>query len=82
MSKKRSNKPWKHVGGGCFVGGPKARLKYPCDDEYENELTGEHVYFDTTPEAHLSMPRVVEDLSELEQPGVRKRKHALDVGTN
>jgi len=53
---------WIHTGGGCFVGGGK---QFPCDDDFENEETGEVVNFQTTKDRHFNMPERVEVLEEI-----------------
>lgn len=64
---------WEHIGGGCMVGGSLAKQKYPCDDEYENSVTHERVSFDTTMDAHFSMPPRVKNISDLDRrSGVRR----------
>lgn len=66
---------WRHVGGGCMVDPAEASdPDFPCDDQYENE-DGDWAYFDTTREAHFSMPEEVDSLDEVEGlPGVKFRK--------
>ncbi len=53
---------WKNIGGGCGV---TCRANFPCDDQYEDDESGERVTVYTTMEAHFEMPREVDTLEEL-----------------
>ena len=44
---------WVHVGGGTWLIPLPGRKRFPCDDTYENVLTGETVIVFTTREAHF-----------------------------
>lgn len=51
-------KPWKHVGGGCKIGGS-------CDDEYRHDDSDRRLTCRTTAERHFDMPRRVAGPAEL-----------------
>jgi hypothetical protein len=61
---------WILCGGGCLVG---EASRYPCDDTYENEKTGEEVIVFSTTERHFSMPEKVRSMDQIYKlSGVKK----------
>ncbi len=68
---RRKKRGWERVGGGSFL--PPVTARYPCDEEYENVVTGDRVHFETTYARHCDVPQSVRFLSELDAlPGMRR----------
>lgn len=74
----REKNPYKHTGGGCLVGSGCGidPGKHPCDDDFEDEETGETVNVRTTHETHFDRSfygREFETVADIENvPGVKK----------
>lgn len=74
LEKKTPKFLWKHTGGGCSVGPEAEGQSHPCDDTYENIITGEEVWVDTTAKAHFKMPSKAKSMEIVwKRSGVRKR---------
>ena len=74
--------PWVYTGGGTMIG--EIGKRFPCDDSYENVVTGENVYLATTQEVHFRpLPRRLSDrdLAKLiKQDGVKLDRRGWWVG--
>ena len=66
---KRGGGRWEHGGGGCGLGSGR----YCCDDSYYHSLSGKRIVFETTMEAHFTMPDKVKSLKTLERKKGVKR---------
>ncbi len=66
---------WCHVGGGTMLVKIPGRIRFPCDDSYENLRTGEVAIFHCTPEAHFGGLRKVDKAKTIRTilavPGVK-----------
>lgn len=75
---KREENPYEHTGGGCLVGTGCGTPPgdYPCDDDFEDEETGETVNVQTTSKTHFDpafFQRKFERPEDIEKvPGVKK----------
>ena len=61
---------WERISGGCHTAaGGAGKMKYPCDDDWENKETGERVKIFSTFNGHLSLPDTVDALEEVYKLG-------------
>lgn len=60
---------WHLQGGGCMVG---TKHRYPCDDDYEDQITRQIINVRSTMDAHFKMPLSVARIADLRKiPGVK-----------
>ena len=66
---------WLHTGGGSMMIRAPGYIRYPCDDSYENLITGEVVILKCTPGAHFGGLRKLSKTKSLRPilatPGVK-----------